>query len=73
MPDGDAQMTLPPGSGSGRKLRLKGKGLPGAQPGDLYAVLSIAMPAADTAAAIAAYRTMASAFSDFNPRANTES
>jgi curved DNA-binding protein len=67
-PEGLVELRVPPNSGAGRKLRLKGKGLPGQPPGDLYAVLSIALPPADSAAAQQAYRSMASAF-DFNPRA----
>ena len=67
-PEGLVELRVPPNSGAGRKLRLKGKGLPGQPPGDLYAVLSIALPPADSAAAQQAYRAMASAF-DFNPRA----
>ncbi len=45
--EGRVTMKLPPGSQSGQKLRLAGKGLPkpGAGAGDLYAVLSIAVPA----------------------------
>ena len=44
LPDGSVQLSVPAGSGQGRKLRLKGKGIPGNTPGDLYAVLQIAMP-----------------------------
>jgi curved DNA-binding protein len=68
-PDGPVQLTIPPGSAAGRKLRLKGKGIPGAQAGDLYAVLSIALPPADTEPAREAFRAFAKAF-DFNPRPN---
>jgi curved DNA-binding protein len=71
-PDGSVELTVPAGSSSGRKLRLKGKGLPSAPPGDLYAVLSIALPLADTAAAEEAYRGMAQAFGDFRPRRSLE-
>jgi DnaJ-class molecular chaperone len=48
LPDGSVQMSIPAGSGQGRKLRLKGKGIPGKTPGDLYVVLQIAMPAPTT-------------------------
>jgi curved DNA-binding protein len=67
-PDGAVQLTIPPGSSPGRKLRLKGKGIPGQPAGDLYVVLQIALPPADTPAAQDAYRAMAAAFS-FDPRA----
>ena len=45
--EGRLKMKVPPGSGSGQKLRLSGKGLPkpGGGAGDLYAVLNIAVPA----------------------------
>jgi curved DNA-binding protein len=71
-PDSAVQMTIPPGSSAGRKLRLKGKGLPSSPPGDLYVILSIALPPADNANGLDAYRTFASNFTDFNPRAALE-
>ena len=63
------QLTVPPGSGGGRKLRLKGRGIPGATPGDLYAVLTLVLPPADTEAAKDAYRALAKA-APFDPRAH---
>lgn len=69
-PSGLLELTVPPGSVQGRKLRLKGRGIPSATPGDFYFVLKIALPAADTEAAQAYYRGMASQFKSFNPRAN---
>ncbi len=71
-PDGSVQLSVPPGSSSGRKLRLKGKGIPGNPPGDLYAVLFIALPPADTDQAKAAYRDMAKTFGGFAPRKSLE-
>jgi curved DNA-binding protein len=70
-PAGVVQLTVPPRSAAGRKLRLKGRGIPGDPPGDLYAVVSIALPPADTEAAKDAYRAMAKAF-DFDPRSHLE-
>lgn len=67
-PDGEVTLRIPPHSGAGRRLRLKGKGIPGNPPGDLYAELSIATPPADNPAAVEAYRAFARAF-QFNPRA----
>jgi curved DNA-binding protein len=68
LPEGSVELTIPPNSAAGRKLRLKGKGLPGKQPGDFYVVLAIALPRADTEAQKDAYRALQTAF-DFHPRA----
>ena len=74
-PEGAVQLSIPPGSQAGRKLRLKGRGIPASGPngaaGDLYAVLTIVLPAADTPQAKAAYQTLAEAF-DFDPRKNLQ-
>ena len=74
-PDGPVELTIAAGSAAGRKLRLKGRGIPGGSPdkpaGDLYAVLVIALPGAGTDKAKSAYRAFAEAF-DFNPRAHLE-
>jgi curved DNA-binding protein len=67
-PEGSVQLSVPAGSAAGRQLRLKGKGIPGKTPGDLYAVLTIALPPAVSENEKAAYRAMAQAF-DFNARA----
>jgi curved DNA-binding protein len=71
-PEGAVQLTIPAGSAPGRKLRLKGRGLPvakaGGTPGDLYVVLAIALPPAEGEKAREAYAAMARAFADFQPR-----
>ena len=71
-PEGTVELTVPAGSTQGRKLRLKGKGLPGKQPGDLYAVLAIALPPTVTDPEQAAWRALALAYPDYNPRAALE-
>jgi curved DNA-binding protein len=71
-PDGGVQLTIPSGSSSGRKLRLKGKGLPAKPPGDMYAVLEITTPPAQSPAAKEAYAALARAFPAFNPRSELE-
>ena len=68
-PDGDVQLGVPPGSTPGRRLRLKGRGLPGKVPGDLYAVVTLALPPTDTAPQVAAWQSLATAFAGYNPRA----
>jgi curved DNA-binding protein len=65
---GIVELKIPEGSGSGRKLRLKGRGMPGDPPGDCYVVLAIALPPADTEAAKDFYQKMAQEL-NFNPRA----
>jgi curved DNA-binding protein len=67
-PSGKVDLRIPPNSANGRKLRLKDRGIPAKQPGDLFVVLNLALPGADDEAAKAAYAEFASAF-DFNPRA----
>ncbi|MES2189816.1 MAG: DnaJ C-terminal domain-containing protein [Pseudomonadota bacterium] len=68
-PTGAVEIKIPAGSASGRKLRLKGRGLPGKTPGDFYFVLKLSLPAADTDAQRKAYEDMAGAFKAFDPRA----
>ena len=68
-PSGYVDLTIPPNSANGRKLRLKERGIPAKQPGDLFVVLNVALPKADTAAAKAAYEEFRQAF-DFEPRAD---
>jgi curved DNA-binding protein len=68
-PSGYVDLTIPPNSANGRKLRLRGKGIPAKQPGDLFVVLNVALPKADTEAAKAAYEDFRQAV-DFKPRAD---
>ena len=62
------EVTIPAGWKPGRKLRLKERGIPAATPGDLYLELHVALPPATTEAQRAAYRALAQAFPDFQPR-----
>jgi len=67
-PTGTIDLKIPAGSSSGRQLRLKGRGIPAKMPGDLYAVLRIALPPAETEQEKELYRKMAKEMS-FDPRA----
>jgi len=67
-PSGKTTVSIPAGWSAGRKLRLKGRGIPGATPGDLYLELGLALPPAETEASQTAYRDLANAFPDFTPR-----
>lgn len=63
------EVTVPAGSGSGRKLRLKGRGIPSATaPGDLYLELEPAIPGAVTDAQREAWQTLSAAYPGFDPR-----
>jgi curved DNA-binding protein len=64
---GKVELTIPPGSQTGQKLRLKGRGLPGKRPGDQYVMLEIVTPRADSAKARDLYRRMAQEM-NFDPR-----
>lgn len=70
-PGGTVEMRIPPHSAAGRQLRLKGRGLPGNPPGNLYAILRIDLPRADTPRAKELYEQMARDLA-FNPRASLE-
>jgi len=59
---------VPKGTSSGRKLRLKGKGLPGKHPGDQIVILQIAIPEQHSAEAEKLYEQLAEAEKAFNPR-----
>ena len=67
LPTSTVEIHIPAGSQSGRKLRLKGQGIPGSPPGDLYLVLEVVLPPANTDKARELYQTMASELA-FNPR-----
>lgn len=61
-PAGSVQLSVPPGSTAGRKLRLKGKGIPGDPAGDLYAVIVNETEGVPTMVAKKALRAFRAAF-----------
>jgi curved DNA-binding protein len=65
---GHVDLRIPAGSQSGRKLRLKGRGLPGSEPGDQIVVLEIRVPVPETHEEKAAYAEFKDAFPGFDPR-----
>ncbi|MBI1891876.1 MAG: DnaJ domain-containing protein [Burkholderiales bacterium] len=67
LPDGVVEVRIPEGTQSGKKLRLKGRGIPGNPPGDLYLVLEVVLPSAATPKARELYQIMARDLA-FNPR-----
>jgi curved DNA-binding protein len=67
---GGVEMRIPPNSQSGQKMRLRGRGLPGATPGDQYIQLKLVVPPANSPEVRALYEQMKEKFPDFNPRAD---
>ncbi|NND00540.1 MAG: J domain-containing protein, partial [Gammaproteobacteria bacterium] len=66
-PSGTVNLTIPAGSKSGQRLALRGRGIPGKPKGDLFVILTIALPPANTERAKEIYRDMERELT-FNPR-----
>jgi curved DNA-binding protein len=65
---GKVELSVPAGSESGKKLRLRGRGLPGKNKGDQYVTLQIVTPIPKNEQQREFYRKMAETM-PFNPRA----
>ena len=61
---GPVELRVPADSEAGRKLRLRGRGLPGATPGDQIVELEVLAPKANSEAEREAYRSLKDAFGD---------
>ncbi len=70
-PSGKVQVKVPANSQTGRKLRLKERGIPGNPAGDLYVLLEVVLPPANTEKALEMYAAMAKEL-PFNPREKME-
>ncbi|MDH2429918.1 DnaJ C-terminal domain-containing protein [Sphaerisporangium sp. TRM90804] len=68
-PGGEAKLKVPPGTSTGRRLRLRGRGLPNpkGKPGDLYAEARIVVPRRPSEEERRLFERLA-AVSAFNPR-----
>jgi len=66
-PGGVLDLKIPAASNTGKKMRLKGKGIPAKQPGDFYVELKVMTPPAENAEQRAFYEEMRDKFS-YNPR-----
>jgi curved DNA-binding protein len=68
--EGTSKVKVPAGSSTGRRLRLRGQGLPGPRGGhgDLYAVIKVEVPKKPSKEERELYQRLAEV-SDFNPRA----
>ena len=65
---GHVKLTIPPGSGDGTRLRLRGRGI---REGHQYVELNVAIPPADEPA-LAAFLSTWEPAHDVNPRAGME-
>lgn len=67
-PSGKVELTVPKHAQTGKKLRLKGRGIPGARAGDLYGVIKIVIPPVESDKARDLYEQLARE-TNFDPRA----
>lgn len=67
-PSGSLKLKIPKNSKQGKKLRIKGKGIPSKTPGDFYVTVNIVLPPADSTKAEKVYEEMKDL--NFNPRPN---
>jgi len=61
---GSVELRIPPNSEAGRKLRLRGRGLPGSPPGDQIVELEVTAPRPASEQQREAYRELAKAFGE---------
>jgi curved DNA-binding protein len=65
---GSVDLRIPAGSQTGRKLRLKGRGMPGDPPGDQLVEVSIRAPLVENDSQRAAYEGLRAQYAHYNPR-----
>lgn len=70
-PDGRVDITIPPGTAEGRKLRLRNRGIPGNPSGHMYVIARLTLPPADSENARALYSRMREDMA-YNPRKHLE-
>lgn len=70
--NGTVSLTVPKGSASGQRLRLKGKGLGRDPAGDLIVTLQVTVPKQHSPQALALYEQLAQTEAEFNPRESLE-
>lgn len=70
-PIGPVDLKIPAGTSSGKKLRLKGRGIPGSPPGDFYVTTEITLPPAKSNTEKEIYKKMQKEM-PYNPRGHLE-
>jgi len=68
-PAGKVEITIPPASSSGKRMRLKGRGIPAKVPGDFYITLEIVLPDTLSEKEKSLYQALQQEASTFKPRA----
>ena len=68
-PTGVVELKIPPQSSSGKQMRLKGRGIPGKNPGDFYVTLKIVLPKKMGEKEQSIYEALQQEAGGFNPRA----
>jgi curved DNA-binding protein len=67
-PSGIIDLKIPASISSGKKMRLKGRGIPAKQPGDFYVTIMIVLPDKLSDQEKDLYQQLQQANKDFNPR-----
>jgi curved DNA-binding protein len=67
-PAGKVELKILPGASSGKRMRLKGRGIPGKTPGDFYVTLEIVLPEHLSDKEKALYEALHQEGLHFNPR-----
>lgn len=65
---GTVDLRVPAGTQNGRKLRLKGRGMPGDPPGDQLVEVSIRTPPVENDSQRSAYEGLRAQYANYNPR-----
>ncbi len=67
-PSGSLAVNLPANSHNGQKIRLKGKGIPAKEAGDLYLLVNIILPPCHSDDDKAAWAALAAHYASFQPQ-----
>lgn len=70
-PIGPVDLKIPAGTSNGKKLRLKGRGIPGSPPGDFYVTTEVTLPPAKSDTDKEIYKKMQQEMA-YNPRGHLE-
>lgn len=69
-PAGKVDLKIPPGTSSGKRMRLKGKGIPAKNPGDFYLIMKVVISQNLTEQQKELYQKLQTVSDSFKPRAS---